>query len=745
LVPILVLVLVLVLASGAALATSDLSVGVTATPLTVQPGVSGADLVDFTVRVTNGGPDRADAVVTHALSAGLVIPTGLSAVASQGFYDPLTGRWDVGSLRSGETATLQVPARAVAGASGCLGDRVTVTLVAGPGANDPQADNDSAQAYVGAPVCADLRVTAAVEQSRNGSCIDARQVFSITNRGSLAATDVRLVITRYEVTAPGNFSETSCTGGPVTVPGPRTVSVGNLASGETRQIETGLSNLDTDGPDITVAYAANVAGAEPDPDAANGSVSGSYLVDRGGAWPGSDGSGTVCIFTSALRDTRFADKLPLLRRFRDRYLMTNAPGRGVVAAYERISPALVTLLDRHDWARPLVHTALVPVLFGVLYPAAVLILMLTALAGFTWRRSTRIRVLQACDQAPERGVIGAPTPPRDVVSMRAWPIAALVLLASLGADLAQADVFRPAYLELRELGANRYDVLWKVPARGELRLAITVQFPDDVREIDREPGRFVGDAYVERWRIERPGGLVGQSIAITGEASGVSDVIARVERADGTSQVERLSVTQTRFVVLPAAGTGEIAWSYLVLGVEHILGGIDHLLFVLALLLIVRGGGRIVATVTAFTLAHSLTLVAATLGWVHVPGAPVEAMIALSIVFVAAEIVRGLQGRPGLTAQAPWIVAFAFGLLHGLGFAGALAEVGLPQKAIPVALLMFNVGVELGQLFFVAAALAAGAVVTRLLPRPAWLAYVLPYAIGAIAMYWVIERVGSFA
>ena len=136
-----------------------------------------------------------------------------------------------------------------------------------------------------------------------------------------------------------------------------------------------------------------------------------------------------------------------------------------------------------------------------------------------------------------------------------------------------------------------------------------------------------------------------------------------------------------------ATGTAQVAWSYLVLGVEHILGGVDHLLFVLALLLIVRGGRRIVATITAFTVAHSLTLAAATLGWVHVPGPPVEAMIALSIVFVAAEVVHGLRGRPGLTARAPWVVAFSFGLLHGFGFAGALAEVGLPQTAIPVALL----------------------------------------------------------
>jgi hydrogenase/urease accessory protein HupE len=177
----------------------------------------------------------------------------------------------------------------------------------------------------------------------------------------------------------------------------------------------------------------------------------------------------------------------------------------------------------------------------------------------------------------------------------------------------------------------------------------------------------------------------------------------------------------------------------------HILGGIDHLLFVLALLLIVRGGQRILMTITAFTVAHSITLVSATLGWMHVPGPPVEAMIALSIVFVAAEIVRGLRGRPGLTASAPWIVAFSFGLLHGFGFAGALAQVGLPQKAVPLALLTFNVGVEVGQLMFVALAVGVRAAMSRLpAPKQAWMSFATPYAIGCVAMFWMIERVAAF-
>jgi hydrogenase/urease accessory protein HupE len=321
----------------------------------------------------------------------------------------------------------------------------------------------------------------------------------------------------------------------------------------------------------------------------------------------------------------------------------------------------------------------------------------------------------------------------------------LALLGCIVAFTVRADVFRPAYLELRDAGNDRYDVTWKVPAQGEMRLAVRVQFPVDTVQITRPEGLFVSNAFVERWQVSHPGGLVGATVAIDGLAGGVTDVIVRVERLDGTSQVERLLPQSPQFTVEPSAGTAEVAWSYLVLGVEHILTGVDHLLFVLALLLIVRGSKRILITITAFTVAHSITLVAATLGWMHVPGPPVEAIIALSIVFVAAEVVHGLRGKPGLTARAPWLVAFTFGLLHGFGFAGALAEVGLPGKAIPVALLMFNVGVELGQILFVAVAIAAGTLIARLpVRRHAWMPYAAPYAIGSVAMFWVVERVGAF-
>jgi hydrogenase/urease accessory protein HupE len=190
---------------------------------------------------------------------------------------------------------------------------------------------------------------------------------------------------------------------------------------------------------------------------------------------------------------------------------------------------------------------------------------------------------------------------------------------------------------------------------------------------------------------------------------------------------------------------GQVVWDYTVLGFEHILIGFDHLLFVLALLLIVSGTRRLLWTITAFTLAHSITLAAATLGIIWVPGPPVETTIALSILFLASELIKVNQGKPSLTAKYPWVVAFAFGLLHGLGFAGALADVGLPQHEIPLALLMFNVGVELGQIFFVLMILFLVFVLKKLYTNwPAWSKQVPAYGIGIMAAFWFIERISAF-
>ena len=333
------------------------------------------------------------------------------------------------------------------------------------------------------------------------------------------------------------------------------------------------------------------------------------------------------------------------------------------------------------------------------------------------------------------------------MSAAALRIALLTLFCLTVPHAALADVFRPAYLELKQRDADTFDVLWKVPAVGDtMRLGIHVRFPAGTTNVTEPRGTFVTGAFVERWTIRRPGGLAGVEVEIDGLPGSITDVLARVERLDGTTQVARLLPQRPRFVVEGPAGGAGVAWTYLTLGIEHILAGVDHLLFVLALVLIVAGRSRLLWTITAFTIAHSLTLALATLGFVHVPQPPVEAAIALSIVFVAAEIVHGLQGRPGLTARAPWVVAFVFGLLHGLGFAGALAEVGLPVGAVPLALALFNVGVEIGQLMFVAVVWATLMVLSRSpVSQRAWARALPPYAIGAIAMFWVIERVLAFS
>ena len=295
------------------------------------------------------------------------------------------------------------------------------------------------------------------------------------------------------------------------------------------------------------------------------------------------------------------------------------------------------------------------------------------------------------------------------------PIALLSLLVLAGERPAQAHEVRPGYLELSALGDGEWDVLWKVPAKGELRLALQVRLPESCESTDAV-GRASGGAHVERWRAHCPDGLVAQTIAIDGLPATRTDVLVRVRHDDGSTQTVRLTPREPSFTVEGAPGAFAVARTYLVLGAEHILLGVDHLLFVLALLLLVGNARRLVGAVTAFTVAHSVTLAAAALGWLYVPPAPVEAAIALSIVFVAAEI---LHRREGLARRRPWTVAFAFGLLHGLGFAAALREIGLPANAIPVALACFNLGVEAGQLLFIAAVFAVLGLASRVWRPPA--------------------------
>lgn len=324
-------------------------------------------------------------------------------------------------------------------------------------------------------------------------------------------------------------------------------------------------------------------------------------------------------------------------------------------------------------------------------------------------------------------------------------VLATLLLAGIVVP-ALAHEVRPAYLELRESKSGELDVLWKTPMIGDMRLSLAPMLSGASQELAPLATRLTGDAAVQSWRLKLLEPLRGRSLHVDGLSATMTDVLVRIEFADGASWTTRLTPKAPQLTIPADQDGGSVALTYFALGVEHILLGIDHLLFVLALLLITRGAKRLIWTITAFTLAHSITLSLATLGFVQVPGPPVEAVIALSIVFVAAEIVRTRGGEEGLTARAPWIVAFVFGLLHGLGFAGALSEIGMPQGQIPLALFFFNVGVEAGQLAFVAVVLAFMALLRRIrvhVPKRAEL--VPPYAIGIVAMFWVFQRVASFS
>lgn len=351
-----------------------------------------------------------------------------------------------------------------------------------------------------------------------------------------------------------------------------------------------------------------------------------------------------------------------------------------------------------------------------------------------------------------------------------------------------AHEVRPAYFELTEEEPGTFRAVWKVPARGGPALAgddiphpsdpappaengapktmpcgcpvptaadlmmgvlpIHPTLPAHVKAVSLPQVERLPGALVKRWVVSAgAGGLDGAEIRIHGLEATVIDVLVRLSFADGRVISKLLRPGSPAFTV--EAGGGSTARQYLILGVEHILLGIDHLLFVLGLLLLVRGAGRLVKTITAFTVAHSITLALATLGVVHVPGPPVEAIIALSIVFVAREVLVRKEGAPGLTERRPWLVAFSFGLLHGFGFAGALSEVGLPAGEVPAALLFFNIGVELGQLLFVAVVCWVTHNARRLAQAfsfhpPSWTRRLVPYALGGIAAFWVIERTAGF-
>jgi len=327
---------------------------------------------------------------------------------------------------------------------------------------------------------------------------------------------------------------------------------------------------------------------------------------------------------------------------------------------------------------------------------------------------------------------------------------AVVLLALVCAaglpQQAGADEIRPALLELVEREGDWVDVTWKVPVRGDARLSLAPVLPAFLEPSVPPTGRVVGGAWVEHSSFRSNGSsLAGATLSIDGLSGISTDVLVLVQLTDGSVHSSVLRASNLSFTVPETPGKLEVAVAYWQMGAIHILEGFDHLLFLATLLLIVTGLWPLIKTVTAFTLAHSLTLVLATLGLVNIPPAPTEAVISLSILLLAVEALNKGRGELTLAERFPWLIAFTFGLVHGLGFAGALSEIGVPQTEVPLALLMFNVGVETGQVLFVVAVslllaglnritASAGDLVTR----------TVPYAIGGIAAFWTLQRIGSF-
>jgi hydrogenase/urease accessory protein HupE len=338
--------------------------------------------------------------------------------------------------------------------------------------------------------------------------------------------------------------------------------------------------------------------------------------------------------------------------------------------------------------------------------------------------------------------------------MRAVFLVLLLIFSLAPSNAAFAHAFEPGFLEMEPLGEGEWRITWRKPEVAGRPMAIDAVLPSGCSpRRGPEPG-FDGRAYIASWIARCDAPIWEGELFIDGLRDTTTDVLVRYTPEQGASaQTLRLFPGEDR-TALPAVPTPwRVLSGYFALGFDHILGGIDHLLFVLALLLLITDVRKLIVAVTAFTIAHSITLAAATLGWVSLPVPPVEAVIALSIVFLASEIVARHEGPPTLLQRAPWIVAFAFGLLHGFGFASALREIGLPEGDVPLALLAFNLGVEAGQLVFVAAVLllagllrlvAPGFLQRQLSPRaPGKIA--AGYAIGSLAAFWTIERVASFA
>ena len=325
---------------------------------------------------------------------------------------------------------------------------------------------------------------------------------------------------------------------------------------------------------------------------------------------------------------------------------------------------------------------------------------------------------------------------------RVWPCALWPLLILMSAAV-PAHEARPCYLEVTETSAGQYAVLWRTPVLAGMRLPVSLQLPEGVRDL-KDPGvDELTDSLVERrWITAEPGGLAGKRIAFPGLQATITDVLVRVKLLDGRSWSVIVHPSQPYIEIAAPESHLAVMAGYIAHGIRHISLGADHLLFLLGLLLIVRNRWMLVKTVTAFTVAHSITLALATLGLASLPVEPLNAAIALSILFLGPEIVRRWRGQSSFTIRHPWVVAFAFGLLHGFGFASALTSAGLPRAELPLALLGFNVGVEIGQLGFVAVVLLLERAFRILEIRwPRWAESLPGYMVGSLGAFWTLQRV----
>ena len=319
----------------------------------------------------------------------------------------------------------------------------------------------------------------------------------------------------------------------------------------------------------------------------------------------------------------------------------------------------------------------------------------------------------------------------------------VLVLGLFAAQFAHAHRFAPSLLKVDEISQHTFNVVWKTPAQGTSPVPLRPVWPESCEVLNASPMQLEGTGRVGNWQLRCDAlgddGLGGDILGISGLGPNQASAMVMVNLLDGRHYQQVLNAEQPEFVIPEESSAGEVMTDYSYLGMEHIWGGIDHLLFVFGLLLLVGGGTRLLWTITAFTVGHSITLSLVTLGFFEYPVALVEFTIALSIFVLAVELTR--TSRHDLLWRNPWWLAGGFGLLHGMGFAGALAETGLPQDNVPLALLFFNVGIEIGQIAFILVILALWYLVRKpLAPLQDRLLPVPVYILGALSAMWCIER-----